>query len=75
LCMDWCMLAEVFGPDPDVPDERVLSQEHPAQALTMAAEGAELLVVGSHGRRESSLGCISARSRPTVCTALRARSW
>jgi nucleotide-binding universal stress UspA family protein len=43
---------EALGPEPDIHVERRLSAEHPAQALTQAAEGAQLLVVGSHGRKE-----------------------
>lgn len=43
---------EALGPGPDIHVERRLSEEHPAQALTRAAEGAQLLVVGSHGRKE-----------------------
>ncbi len=43
---------EALGTEPDVHVERQLSQDHPAQALTRAADGAQLLVVGSHGRKE-----------------------
>ena len=43
---------EALGPDPDVPVERRLVERRPAHALTEAAEGAQLLVVGSHGRGE-----------------------
>jgi nucleotide-binding universal stress UspA family protein len=45
-------IREALGPEPGVRVERVLSQERPAHALTTEAEGAELLVVGSHGRKE-----------------------
>jgi nucleotide-binding universal stress UspA family protein len=41
-----------LGESPDVPVERRLVQRRPAQALTEAARGASLLVVGSHGRGE-----------------------
>jgi nucleotide-binding universal stress UspA family protein len=43
--------------------ERRVIEGHPAEALTKAAEGAELLVVGSHGRggfRGMLLGSVSA---------------
>jgi nucleotide-binding universal stress UspA family protein len=43
---------EALGAEPDVPVERRLVQRRPAHALTEAAEGAQLLVVGSHGRGE-----------------------
>ena len=43
---------EALGPDPDVHVERRLVERRPAHALTEAAEGAQLLVVGSHGRGE-----------------------
>lgn len=38
--------------DTDVPVDTRLIQSRPAHALTMAAEGADLLVVGSHGQGE-----------------------
>jgi len=41
-----------LGVNPDVPVERRLVQRRPAHALTEAARGASLLVVGSHGRGE-----------------------
>ncbi len=45
-------IAEALGDEPDVPLERRLVRHRPAQALAEAAEGATLLVVGSHGRGE-----------------------
>jgi nucleotide-binding universal stress UspA family protein len=45
-------VVEALGEDPDVSVERRLVQRRPAHALTEAAEGATLLVVGSHGRGE-----------------------
>lgn len=45
-------LGESLGSNPDVTVERVVSARNPAQALTDAARGAELLVLGSHGRGE-----------------------
>lgn len=41
-----------LGPDPDVRVEKRLIAQRPAFALTGTAEGAELLVIGSHGRGE-----------------------
>ena len=43
---------EALGADPDVRVETRLVEKRPAHALTEAAEGARLLVVGSHGRGE-----------------------
>lgn len=43
---------KALGPDPGVPVIAQLVQKRPAAALTEAAEGAELLVVGAHGRGE-----------------------
>jgi nucleotide-binding universal stress UspA family protein len=43
---------EALGADPDVRVETRLVEKRPAHALTEAAEGAQLLVVGSHGRGE-----------------------
>ncbi|MGB8019656.1 MAG: universal stress protein [Candidatus Nanopelagicales bacterium] len=43
---------EALGAEPDVPVEKRLVQNRPAHALTDAAQGAVLLVVGSHGRGE-----------------------
>ena len=45
-------VAEALGEEPDVPVELRLVRHRPAQALAEAAEGAALLVVGSHGRGE-----------------------
>jgi nucleotide-binding universal stress UspA family protein len=45
-------VAKALGPDPDIPVEKRLVPIRPAHALTQAAEGAQLLVVGSHGRGE-----------------------
>lgn len=45
-------ITEALGPEPVVSVERLLTEDHPAHALTSAAEGAQLLVVGSHGRKE-----------------------
>lgn len=45
-------VTEVRQAEPDVPVEQHLVQQRPALALTRAAEGAQLLVVGSHGRGE-----------------------
>jgi nucleotide-binding universal stress UspA family protein len=45
-------IVEALGEEPDVSVERRLVQRRPAHALTEAAEGAALLVVGSHGRGE-----------------------
>lgn len=43
---------QALGTQPDVAVEKRLVQNRPAHALTDAAAGAELLVVGSHGRGE-----------------------
>jgi nucleotide-binding universal stress UspA family protein len=43
-------IAEVLGPDPDVPLEREVREGPPAQAILDAAKDASLLVVGSRGR-------------------------
>lgn len=43
---------EALGDEPDVPVEKHLAQNRPAQALTDACSDATLLVVGSHGRGE-----------------------
>lgn len=43
-------VTEALGPDPGVKVEKHLVQDRPARVLADAAEGAELLVVGSHGR-------------------------
>ena len=45
-------VARALGGDPGVPVQTRLVQDRPAHALTRAAEGALLLVVGSHGRGE-----------------------
>ena len=45
-------VAEVQQTEPDVRIERHLIQKRPALALTAAAEDAQLLVIGSHGRGE-----------------------
>jgi nucleotide-binding universal stress UspA family protein len=45
-------VAEALGDAPDVPLELRLIRHRPAQALAEAADGAALLVVGSHGRGE-----------------------
>jgi len=45
-------VAEALGDAPDVPIELRLVRHRPAQALAEAADGAALLVVGSHGRGE-----------------------
>jgi nucleotide-binding universal stress UspA family protein len=45
-------VSEALGPDVDVPVEKRLVEMRPAQALRTAAQGAALLVVGSHGRGE-----------------------
>ena len=43
-------ISEVAGPDPDVTINPVVVQGWPAEVLLEAAEGADLLVVGSRGR-------------------------
>jgi nucleotide-binding universal stress UspA family protein len=45
-------VAEVQQTEPDVRIETHLIQKRPALALAAAAEGAQLLVIGSHGRGE-----------------------
>lgn len=45
-------IAIALGPQPDVRVEKRLIAKRPAFALTETAEGAQLLVVGSHGRGE-----------------------
>ena len=45
-------VAEVQQDEPDVRIEKQLIQKRPALALSSAAEGAQLLVIGSHGRGE-----------------------
>lgn len=43
-------ISEVAGPDPDVTINPVVVEGWPAEVLLKAAEGADLLVVGSRGR-------------------------
>ena len=43
------VLAAVLGTDPGIRVEQEVLQGHPAQQLVKAAEGADLLVVGSRG--------------------------
>jgi nucleotide-binding universal stress UspA family protein len=43
-------ISEVAGPDPDVTINPVVVKGWPAEVLLNAAEGADLLVVGSRGR-------------------------
>ncbi len=43
-------ISEVAGPEPDVTINPVVVQGWPAEVLLKAAEGADLLVVGSRGR-------------------------
>ncbi len=43
-------VAEALGAEPDLPVASRLVANRPAHALTDSAAGAELLVVGSHGR-------------------------
>lgn len=45
-------VAEALGPEPGVYIEKHLVQKRPAHALTDAAAGAQLLVIGHHGRGE-----------------------
>jgi nucleotide-binding universal stress UspA family protein len=45
-------VAEALGPDPDIPVAIRLVANRPAHALADSATGADLLVVGSHGRGE-----------------------
>lgn len=45
-------MQEAFGGEPDVQVETHVVNKRPALALTEAAQGALLLVVGSHGRGE-----------------------
>jgi nucleotide-binding universal stress UspA family protein len=42
-------LAAVLGPDPSVKIDQEVIEGHPAQQLVAAAEGADLVVVGSRG--------------------------
>lgn len=56
------ILLDVAGPDPDVKIEPTVVNDLPAQALLEAAEGADLLVVGSRGLggfRRLLLGSVS----------------
>jgi nucleotide-binding universal stress UspA family protein len=43
---------EALGPSPEVPVVTRLVQQHPARALVTEAEGAEMLVLGRHGKGE-----------------------
>lgn len=43
-------LAPFIAKHPDVPVKKVITRDRPVRALADAAEGAQLLVVGSHGR-------------------------
>ena len=43
-------ISEIAGPDPDVTINPVVIKGYPAEVLLDAAEGADLLVVGSRGR-------------------------
>ena len=44
------MLAELIEKYPDVQVKKVIARDRPVRALTNAAENAQLLVTGSHGR-------------------------
>ena len=66
-------LNAVFGPQwPDWVQARVV-EGYPAQVLVAESEGADLLVVGSRGRRVSPTRC-SARSARTACSTRTGRS-
>lgn len=43
-------IGEIAGPDPDITINPVVTRGYPAEVLLNAAEGADLLVVGSRGR-------------------------
>ncbi len=45
-------VAEALGPEPGDHVQKLLCEDRPARALTTAAEQADLLVIGSHGRGE-----------------------
>lgn len=52
----------VFGSEPDVEVEQQLTEADAGDALVVASDGAELVVVGSHGRsglRAALLGSVS----------------
>ena len=44
------LLAELIEKYPDVQVKKVIARDRPVRALTNAAENAQLLVTGSHGR-------------------------
>jgi nucleotide-binding universal stress UspA family protein len=55
-------IAQVLGPEPDVEVEARLTENDAPEALVAASEGADLVVVGSHGRsglRAAILGSVS----------------
>ena len=45
-------VADALGPDPGEHVKKILYEGRPARALAVAADGAKLLVIGSHGRGE-----------------------
>jgi nucleotide-binding universal stress UspA family protein len=71
-------VAEVQETAPDVLIEKHLIQRRPALALTRAAEGAQLLVIGSHGRRAArhapGLGRLLLRPSRTMPSGRRPRT-
>lgn len=59
-------LAKLRVENPDLEIEGVLAEEYPSPALTREASGAELLVVGSHGRTAMDRFFIGSVSREVL---------
>jgi nucleotide-binding universal stress UspA family protein len=59
-------LAKLRAENPDLEIEGVLSEDYPSPALTREASGAELLVVGSHGRTAMDRYFVGSVSREVL---------
>lgn len=59
-------LDEALGPSPDVEVERLLVEDAPGEGLVAAAEGADLLVVGSRGRGSLAAAVLGSVSHHAV---------
>ncbi|APT93454.1 universal stress protein [Corynebacterium phocae] len=62
-------LAEIHERYPNVPVRKIVARDRPVRALSDAAEGAQLLVVGSHGRGGFRGMLLGSTSRALLQTA------